>query len=101
MASRSTGEAELTLPISINDGPPKDERSYDLCVVIPLHLNRATYKYELIDTEVHVYKDIWLDRNESSLTLPLEMKLEHPFLKKSMIFTYHLEPEIELKYALE
>ena len=30
----------------------------------------------IIDTKVHVYDDIWLYRNESSLTIPLEIALE-------------------------
>lgn len=59
------------------------------------------YKSVLIDTEVHVCDDIWLHRGESSLTLPLEMKLEHPFEDSALVFTYQIDPEIELKYELQ
>ncbi|WP_108866223.1 phytanoyl-CoA dioxygenase [Aquimarina aquimarini] len=60
-------------------------------------MNIDRYKSTLIETQVHIYNDIWLYRNESSLTLPLEIMLEQPFLKSSIVFTYHLEPEVELK----
>ena len=63
-------------------------------------LNIEQYNYLILDTLVHVYKDIWLTRNESSLTIPLEMGLEHPFLFNSILFTYQMEPSIELKYKL-
>jgi predicted RNA methylase len=63
-------------------------------------VNMADYNFMLLDTKVHVYKDIWLDRSESSLTLPLEMELAQPFHKKEIIFTYFMDPEIELKCAL-
>ncbi|WP_431167616.1 phytanoyl-CoA dioxygenase [Tenacibaculum halocynthiae] len=64
-------------------------------------LNMSAYKSMLLDTQVHVYNDIWLNRNESSLTLPLEMTLEQPFLNNAIIFTYQIEPDIELKCKLE
>ena len=64
-------------------------------------VNMANYNFMLLETKVHVYKDIWLDRNESSLTLPLEMQLAQPFEKKGIIFTYFMEPEMELKCILE
>ncbi len=63
-------------------------------------VNMANYKAMLLDTKVHVYKDIWLDRNESSLTLSLEMELAQPFEKKEIIFTYQMDPDIELKCML-
>ncbi|SEE64453.1 hypothetical protein SAMN04487765_3558 [Tenacibaculum sp. MAR_2010_89] len=64
-------------------------------------LNMSAYKSMLLDTQVHVYNNIWLNRNESSLTLPLEMTLEQPFLNNAIIFTYQIEPDIELKCKLE
>ncbi len=64
-------------------------------------LNMNAYKSMLLDTQVHVYDNIWLNRNESSLTLPLEMTLEQPFLNNAIIFTYQIEPDIELKCKLE
>lgn len=54
----------------------------------------------IIDTKVHVYNDIWLSRNESSLTIPLEIVLEQPLDKKEIIFTYFIAPEIELKCSM-
>ncbi len=76
---------------------------------IPLQLPEKTfaleamerYKSLIIDTKVHIYDDIWLDRGESSLTLPLEMILDQPFQDGAIVFTYHMEPDIELKYVLE
>jgi len=65
----------------------------------PLEMEK--YLFMILDTKVHVYNDIWLDRNDSSLTLPLEMQLSQPFQKKEITFTYHMEPEIELKCVLE
>ncbi|WP_435263571.1 phytanoyl-CoA dioxygenase [Tenacibaculum sp. nBUS_03] len=63
-------------------------------------LNMNTYKSILLDTQVHVYNDIWLKRSESSLTLPLEITLEQPFKNEAIIFTYQIEPSIELKCKL-
>lgn len=59
------------------------------------------YESLLIDTWVLIYDDIQLQRGESSLTLPLELKLEHPFPNSRMTFNYMLRPQIELKYNLE
>ncbi|WP_428743661.1 phytanoyl-CoA dioxygenase [Tenacibaculum sp.] len=67
-------------------------------VIKPLNIEQ--YNYLVLDTLVHVYEDIWLTKNESSLTIPLEMGIEHPFLFSSIIFTYQMEPSIELKYKL-
>ncbi|MDY8137431.1 phytanoyl-CoA dioxygenase [Aquimarina sp. 2201CG5-10] len=64
-------------------------------------LDMENYKNILLDTQVHIYDDIWLYRNESSLTIPFEMKLEKPSEYNSIIFTYYLEPEVELKCRFE
>jgi len=64
-------------------------------------LNIDQYNYLVLDTLVHVYDNIWLTRNESSLTIPLEMGIEHPFLFNSIVYTYQMNPGIELKYKLE
>lgn len=64
-------------------------------------LNIEQYNYLLLDTLVHIYDNIWLTRNESSLTIPLEMGIEHPFLFNSIVYTYQMHPNIELKYKLE
>ena len=62
--------------------------------------NMDRYNLVVIDTQVIVYKDIALERWESSLTIPLEMNLEQPFDDCKMEFIYHMEPEIELKYTI-
>ncbi len=59
------------------------------------------YASLLIDTLVHVEGDIWLQRNESSLTLPYELILQKPLVHNKIQFSYHLEPDIELKYHFE
>ncbi|RSC94793.1 SAM-dependent methyltransferase [Tenacibaculum singaporense] len=64
-------------------------------------LNIDQYNYLVLDTLVHVYDNIWLTRNESSLTIPLEMGIEHPFLFNSIVYTYQMHPDIQLKYKLE
>ncbi|WBX75047.1 phytanoyl-CoA dioxygenase [Tenacibaculum ovolyticum] len=64
-------------------------------------LDMSKYDSMILDTQVHVYNNIWLNRNESSLTLPLKMTLEQPFKNKTILFTYFIEPNIELKCKLE
>lgn len=64
-------------------------------------LNMNIYDGFLLDTKVHIYNDIWLYRNESSLTIPLESLLAQPFQNSSIIFTYFIEPEIELRCRFE
>ncbi len=64
-------------------------------------LEIKNYETILLDTQVHIYDDIWLNRNESQLTQPLGIKLEHPLQYNTIIFTYYLEPEIELKCTFQ
>ena len=64
-------------------------------------MNTNGFEKIILDTEVHIYNDIWLERNESQLTLPLEVVLEKPILYNTIIFTYYLEPEIELKCTFQ
>jgi len=64
-------------------------------------LNISQYTHAVLDTEVLVYNDICLTRNESSLSLSQQLDLEQPFNFKSIVFTYVLEPEIELKFGVE
>ena len=64
-------------------------------------LNMDVYEKFILDTKIHVQGDIWLDRNESSLTLPLSLLLEQPFLNNSVIFTYYMEPETQLNCRFE
>lgn len=63
--------------------------------------NAKNYSGIIIDTLVNIYDDINLLRGESSLTLPLEMLFDKPFNYKSIVFTYQIEPTIELKYSLQ
>lgn len=64
-------------------------------------LDMNIYERFLLDTKVHIYGDIWLYRNESSLTIPSESLLAKPFQNNSIIFTYFIDPEIELRYRFE
>ena len=64
-------------------------------------LDRNSYDRFLLDTKVHIHGTMWLNRNESSLTIPLEYVLAQPFQTSSIIFTYVLEPEIELSCRFE
>ncbi len=64
-------------------------------------LDRSYTSRLVLDTRVHVRDGIWLHRNESPLTLPLEMTIEQPLQKESLVFTYWMEPEVELKCRFE
>jgi len=64
-------------------------------------LDRGFTSKLILDTRVHVGEDIWLYRNESPLTLPLEITIEQPLQQESLVFTYVLEPEVELTCRLE
>ena len=65
-------------------------------------LNEASqYKSIILDTDVQIYKNEKLLRGESSLSLALEMKIEKPIIHKAVIFTYQLQPKIELKLAMQ
>ena len=55
----------------------------------------------LFDTRVHVYDDIWLDRSESALSLPLELKFDQPVNEKTLVVTYHMGTSIEMKCSME
>jgi len=59
------------------------------------------YDRIVLATKVHVYKGLLLERNESSLTLTLEMEIEKPIVNKAVLFTYHTKPNMELKFTLE
>lgn len=59
------------------------------------------YDRIVIDTSVEIYKEQILRKNESSLTLSLEMEIEKPVIHKSVLFTYHTVPQMELKFTLE
>jgi hypothetical protein len=55
------------------------------------------YHTMIVDTKVHVCKDIWLTRNESSLSIPLEMEIVYPLDAPNVNFFYQLKPSVELK----
>jgi predicted RNA methylase len=58
-----------------------------------------TYNTMIVDTKVHIYKDIWLHRNESSLSIPLEMQIVYPLDAPNVTFFYQLKPSVELKLS--
>ncbi len=62
------------------------------------NVNTEVYEKFVLDTKVHVQGDIWLYRNESSLTVPRQYMLAQPFQSSAIIFAYFIEPEIEMKY---
>ena len=55
------------------------------------------YHTMIVDTKVHIYDDIWLHRNESSLSIPLEMEIAYPLDAPNVTFFYQLKPSVELK----
>lgn len=55
------------------------------------------YSTMIVDTKVHIQDDIWLYRNESSLSLPLEMEIAYPLDAPNVTFFYQLKPSVELK----
>ncbi len=66
---------------------------------VQFDLDATTHYVSLIiDTEVHIYKELWLTRGESSLTLPHEMPIDQTSKFNGIIFTYQLQPQVELRY---
>ncbi|WP_420572014.1 phytanoyl-CoA dioxygenase [Kordia sp.] len=66
----------------------------------PITINLAgdeKYSTMIVDTKVHIQDDIWLNRNESSLSLPLEMEIAYPLDAPNVTFFYELKPSVELK----
>ena len=59
------------------------------------------YSRIVLATEVQVYEELLLARNESSLTLTLEMEIDKPITSDAVLFTYHTTPNLELKFKLE
>lgn len=64
-------------------------------------LDKEHQKTLLIDTKVHIHESIWLKRSQSSLTLPLKINLDYSLPHQSMVFTYFLEPEVELRCSYQ
>lgn len=63
--------------------------------------SNTKYHSVVIDTKVSIYKDLYLTRGESSLTLPCEISLENSSKFSSVVFTYRLQPQVELQYELQ
>ena len=61
----------------------------------------ANCKSIVLDTEVQIYDTWQLNRGESSLTLPYEISLQNSSNHNNIVFTYHLQPQVELKYVFE
>ncbi len=71
----------------------------------PQTVDLSTYDPEsydslVLDTEIHIYKDIKLNRGESALTSAMEVKTDEVIKQSSIIFTYLMDYDIELKYEV-
>ena len=81
--------------VKINDGSKSLPKSFD-----PITISLAgddKYYSMIVDTKVHIHNDIWLHRNESSLSIPLEMEIAYPLDAPNVTFFYELKPSVELK----
>ncbi len=59
---------------------------------------KPEYKGFLIDTTVRVYKDNFITRNESSVTIPCKVMFPQPLEHKKAYFTYCIKPQVELRF---
>lgn len=57
----------------------------------------SPYQTMIVDTAVHIYDDIWLGRNESSLSIPIQMNIVRPITFSEVNFHYQTQPLVELK----
>ena len=81
--------------VKTNDGSKLLPESF---APITINLEGAEkYNTMIVDTKVHIYNDIWLTRNESSLSIPLEMEISYPLNAPNVTFFYQLKPSVELK----
>ncbi|WP_046758099.1 SAM-dependent methyltransferase [Kordia jejudonensis] len=81
--------------VKINNGSKTLPNAFD-----PITINLAgdeKYSTMIVDTKVHIHNDIWLYRNESSLSIPLEMEIVYPLDAPNVTFFYQLKPSVELK----
>ena len=81
--------------VSTNDGSKTLPKSFE-----PITINiggEKRYHTMIVDTKVHICNDIWLYRNESSLSIPLEMEIAYPLDAPNVTFFYELKPSVELK----
>ena len=58
------------------------------------------YDSILIDTEVKVYKDMILGREETSISLALEVPIEKPVVHEFVDFTYRIKPTPGLQFGV-
>lgn len=83
--------------VKMNDGSKALPESF-----APITINlggEEKYSTMIVDTKVHVQGDIWLHRNESSLSIPLEMEIAYPLEAPNVTFFYQLKPSVELKLS--
>lgn len=80
--------------VAVSDGNKQLPETFD-SVSVNLQSEKR-YHTMILDTKVHIYKDIWLHRNESSLSIPLEMEIVYPLESPNVTFTYKLKPSVEL-----
>jgi hypothetical protein len=81
--------------VKVNDGNKELPESFE-SITINLGGDEK-YSTMIVDTKVHIYNDIWLHRNESSLSIPLEMEIAYPLDAPNVTFFYELKPSVELK----
>jgi len=83
--------------------------AYSNCSELPKLFSEKSIELEALesaqkitlDTKVHIYRNYWLNKSESSLTLPYELNLNNESNQSAIDFIYQLEPEIELSYELK
>ena len=80
------------LPFSLLPGEFKS-------TIVPLN-DKEKYDKLLLTTEVQIYKELCLLRDESSLSRSLEIEIEKPIIHQAVFFTYYTSPNVELKFAL-
>lgn len=82
--------------VNVNDGTQTLPEKFLAKKLVADEINEE-YQNMVLDTEVHIYKDIRLTRMESSLTIPLQMLIPRPLTFNDMEFFYQLKPSVELK----
>jgi predicted RNA methylase len=94
-------EKEVATILNVREAVATSDGNQELPESFPsITINLAgdeTYSTMIVDTKVHIYKDVWLHRNESSLTIPLEMEIVYPLEAPNVTFFYQLKPSVELK----
>ncbi|WP_298418566.1 phytanoyl-CoA dioxygenase [uncultured Kordia sp.] len=81
--------------VKVNDGSKSLPEEFT-----PVTINLSgdeKYYSMVVDTKVQIQGDLWLSRNESSLSIPLEMEIAYPLDAPNVTFFYQLKPSVELK----